>query len=37
MEAEAGDGSTGASSVLLSRDAIATSGGVLIGGEEGEG
>jgi hypothetical protein len=37
MEAEAGDGSTGASSVLLSRDEIATSGGVLIGGEEGEG
>jgi hypothetical protein len=35
MEAEAGDSSTGASSVMLSRDAIATSGGVLIGGEDG--
>ncbi len=36
-EAEAADGSTGASSVMLSREGIATSGGVLIGGEEGEG
>ena len=36
-EAETADGSTGASSVILSRDEIATSGGVLIEGEEGDG
>jgi len=32
-EAETADGSTGASSVILSREEIATSGGVLIGDE----